>query len=275
MKPTLSNQINFLVSDKIAYFPSLGGIKNAFSWGKKSQNMSYSFGDSTSEVHKRIINFLSEAGMSDVKNSVTMAVEHSDRIFILTKENIITLDLKKSFKNSGREAVCDCILTSEKEVVIAVKPGDCGVSVIQATSRSGVKIGGLIHTGTQGMLHRLASKAIKQLQDTFDCELNKIFIGICPSIKPDNYFMHDRSRFGDIDLKNWTNLIEEREGRYHVNSLKALLNEYILCGIPGENIFAYDMDTLQASKDRVGFSHSYSFHNNENHGRFMVAIELS
>jgi copper oxidase (laccase) domain-containing protein len=268
------SKLNYLIDEEVAFFPRLTGIKHGFSWGRKSENMSYSFGENTGEVHSRIIKFLSHVGMSPIEKSVTMYAEHSDGIFILTKENLATLKIKESFKNSGYDATCDAILTTEPGITLIAKPGDCAISIIQAVSRSGVKIAGLVHTGTKGMLKRLASKTILMLQTDFDCDAKDIKVGITPSIRPESYFAHDRSKFGDLNLDEWQDLVEIKEGKFHIDILGSLIKEYIQAGITDENIFAYDIDTFESSKAKEGFSHSYSFNNNENHGRFIVAVEL-
>lgn len=192
------NKVIYLKRNQIGFFGSSLTVKNAFSWGKQSRNMSFAYSKRPKFVQKRIDKFLHDSNMSSQHDSISLITQGEDKI-IYIDENKYNSGLDLLYNNFPQRGFCvegDTIFTSVKGIPLIVKPGDCAVSIIEAVNAEGRKIVGLIHTGTSGMILGLARKSMQYLHDKLQCDLSKVKICIAPSIRPESY-----------SRENWKNIL--------------------------------------------------------------------
>jgi copper oxidase (laccase) domain-containing protein len=273
-KANLLEDILYAKSNDIACFDNLKDIKHGFTWGRNSINMSCGYAQDKGAVKNKIGNILEMLAMSSQQNAVSMSVEHGTRIVNLDGNTYKNLKEFNDIDNAGRYIECDALFTKQRNIPLICKPGDCLVSIIKALNNNGDLITGLIHTGTKGILYNLASKSVKYIKEELSCDLENIEVYICPGIFPENYFTDDINKFEGVNIEEWPKFIKLIDGKYHINLLDQLIDQYVNSGISPSRITAYKVDTYEAAKRGEGFSHVYSRLNNVPNGRFMVVVQI-
>lgn len=235
----------------IGYFPSLAKEMNhGFSWGKSSGNMQFSFGEPI-ETRVSVQKFLNALGMGNIRDSINMLPEHSDRIVDLDRK--INKNLKRS--RYGRRIRCDAFFTNLSGITLTVKPADCTTALVFCSKSDSDDVVGIVHTGRRGVELKLPEKAIYHIQEKYGCDVEKIKIGILPHL-----FQMNR-KFENIDKlkdkKVWKGFIKKKNGYYYPAETELALKQYKDAGIKSSNISIYEIDTCEAASRGQTFSYKY------------------
>ncbi len=254
------------IKPNIGYLPGLSQFVNhGFSWGKPAKNMSFKYGKN-SKVRNNIKKFLKELNMGNIYHSFNILSQHKDKII-----DIKSQDYKPN--PNGIMLKCDAAFTTLPDVTITVKPADCTTAIVYGKNSSN-KIIGLIHSGRRGVQVELPLKAVKHINKAYGIKPNEVKIGIVPSIsKESKIFEHIR----ELDTNIWDGFIEKKNGKYHVMETELALKQYKEAGVQDKNIFLYDVDTVQGTKDGLCFSQTLEYKAEKKglpfrKGRFIVAV---
>lgn len=256
----------------IAYFPLLQKhIAHGFSWGKQAGNMQFSFGDPV-EVRMNVQKFLEKLDMGDIKESVNMITELSDRIADIDEKLVESLK-KHRF---GRSVKCDAFFTNLQDITLMAKPGDCTTAIIYAHCREGSEVIGIVHTGRLSAGKELPRKAVKHLVKKYKCKITNIKVAILPHLHKEN------RRFAHLDtfknLKVWDGFIDKKDDYYYVSEEGLVISQYLDMGILRKNMQIYDIDTFVSAKQGETFSHKYHYEMEQEGkkvpiGRYIVGVK--
>lgn len=255
----------------IAYFPLLQKqVRHGFSWGKEAGNMQFSFGDLV-EVRMNVQKFLKKLDMGDIKDSVSMITELSDRIVDIDVKLVERLKRHRF----GRGVKCDAFFTNLPNITLTVKPGDCTTAIIYALTESKDEVIGIVHTGRLSAEKELPRKAIKHLIQKYKCKKSDIKVAILPHLHKEN------RKFAHLDtfknLKVWEGFINKRGGYYYVSEEGLVISQYLDLGILKKNLQIYDIDTFVAAQRGETFSHKYHYEMEQEGkkvpiGRYIVGV---
>ena len=262
------NKIHFKHKN-IGHIPQLDKyVNHGFSWGKEAGNMQFSTGDKV-EVRQRIINFLNSQNMGDIKSSINMIPEHSDRII-----DIDDIDALKRHR-FGISIHSDAVFTKLPDLTLTVKPADCTTAIIYTKNQDKEEIIGLVHSGRRGTGKELPKKAIQHLIKYYNANPRNIFVGIVPHLDKSNRKFENLNDFGNLEV--WEGFIEKKDGYYYPDESGCALDQYSNVGIPDENIYEYTVNTFTSAENGETFSHKYHVEQERKgesteDGGFMVAV---
>lgn len=256
----------------VGYFPLLPSfVKQAIAWGKGMPNMSSRVGLGRENADFATKDFLKRAGLRTdyVIKIDPSGVPESELLHVLS-------DLFK--KTMLQETFSNFLYTTDPDVTLIAKPGDCPVAIVAATLPDGLPLLGLLHAGRTQLDTYVPSQAMALLQ-TLGCDMKSTFVGIAPSIAYDNYYVRSEDVEKLIKRNNWEmrKRAKEKDGKLFLDLLGYFFDQLIDAGIPEENIQAYQLDTLTAAQHRETFSQRYASYSggDEQNGRFLVAAELA
>jgi copper oxidase (laccase) domain-containing protein len=263
----------------IATLPIFEGmLNNGFSWGKDMGNMSFSVGNQQG-VLQRIQKFLSAQDMGDISDSINMYAQHGDIIVDIDEAVLEKLPPSRE----GRDIKCDAFFTKLPNLTLTLKPADCTSAILYCElSTDGRRcandvVMGIVHTGRRGTSLELPKKVIGHLESKYQCDSEKIKIGIVPSLSKENRrFEHIR---GIENKKVWEGFIEKKNSGYYPDETKCVLHQYIDAGVKDENIQVYDVDTFEAAANKESYSYKYRYEMKKKgveieDGRFIVAARI-
>lgn len=287
LEPKILTEVVYMpgYENKVAFLPFLETlpIKHAFSWGKKSGNMSpvYAGEEGEDVVRARIKDFLEASGIEYKNDANTVGIFEGSH---LQMQKIVFEDLKNQPETKFES---NFIFTRDPRVLLSIRPGDCNVSILYARDRMGRDLVGIIHSSAQSTNAGLPRYAIEYLTQEEDVDISTIRIGITPGISKDHYSISQESdaiKNKTIDRiiveRNWKQHIDPHdqsqgdEQRRHVDILGATIMQYVEAGVSPASIEAIDIDTWGASARGEGFSNEHSKETGKSQGRYMVAVQL-
>lgn len=230
----------------------------------ESLNLSINVGDNPDYVRFNRFKLAGELGIHR-ERMVFPGQVHSDNIKVIDSSFLMLTNIRK--KNFLEET--DALITKESFVCLSVLVADC-VPVLFYDKKK--KLVAVAHSGWHNSLLNIAGKTVKTLINDFDCDPVDIYVGIGPSISPENYTV--KKDVASLFLKNYENMKDEFIKK--ISDDKYLLDLWTLIklqiekeGVPGKNIEISGLCTFK-NYDRF-FSHRRS---KGKTGRFAAGIML-
>lgn len=286
-KPRILEEILYQ-QENIARFPLLEDlpVKCGFSWGKESGNMQELIEPANPlNARGRTYAFLHRMDMSLPPRAICFSPVIKDAPEILEITPDVVSDYESSVRSDPDEPLqemqigANLMYTRLNDVTLMVKPGDCAVAVLYASTQSS-PILGVAHWGRDQLDKGLAEDAIGHLKEQ-GCDPKEIKIAISPGLSPEYHYIQEADLRKHIrNLWKWTGnfRFEEFEGerRYHLDLLGYLLDQLRDSGVSGSNIEAYGVDTYKAAERGESFSYRYSVATGQPHrnGRIIIAAQL-
>ncbi|MEN9621699.1 MAG: peptidoglycan editing factor PgeF [Candidatus Parcubacteria bacterium] len=234
-------------------------IKHGFSWGMP--NMSFAHGEPL-EVEQSEAEFLKMAGLKGDQGIVVMAPEHGVRIVEVSQDD-----------EMRRTVDCDCLVTTEKGLTLAAKPGDCIVAIITTKKSIHRQALALVHAGRKGLDHNILEKVISYLTVKHLIKTADLLVGVAPCITLKNYCIKDVAELQYPEI--WNGYMHKREDLYYLDLVGLFRHQLLSAGIKEENMVQYDVDTFDAAQTGETFSHRRSqVYPEFKNGRFIVAAQL-
>ena len=193
----------------------------AFS-GRKHGNMSLYYGETSEALNNRRI-FLSSLGI-DYRDLVCARQVHGDSVRYVTESD------RGSGANAygGSIADTDGFITNKKNTPIAVFTADCLSVFIYDPNTPAI---GLVHCGWRSLKERIASRAIRLMQEKFNTDPKNLYAGFGSSIRGCCYEVS-----GDFK-KYFSEGLSEKDGRLHLDLADVSAKELLVSGVKKENIF--------------------------------------
>jgi polyphenol oxidase len=162
---------------------------------------------------------------SDVTRFIFPRQTHSDRVAIVTSENLIhTVD------------DTDALITNEPGLFICVQTADCVPILLFDPVK---KVVAAIHAGWKGTISKIAKKTVQQMSETFGCNPADIVAGIGPSIHLHAYEVGvEVVDAVEASFSNSSALLKPsmNSGRAYFDLWEANQTVLMESGIPEENI---------------------------------------
>jgi copper oxidase (laccase) domain-containing protein len=278
-KPHQASEIltdgNIGVFDILKDTPLLHG----FSWIKPS-NMSYTketdypHPDAIDRVRERLSNFLDSLSMQALDKAV-VGVGYPGCTDIVDIDQKV-LNTVTPTENRGRFIEAGAFFTTTHTPIYAIA-GDCTWSFLYAKSAEGDSIAGLIHSGRLETNLKYPQTVIEHLQKVYGTDLKTVRIGIIPSLEP----QHHTIRSEDIhrflpDLSDWQPYIaySPRDNVYHLDVRSYVADQFIMAGVPADNIEVATAGTYESAEVNRGFSHRRATILGIPSFRFGIAVQL-
>lgn len=193
----------------------------AFS-GRKHGNMSLYYGEASEALNNRMI-FLSRLGI-DYRDLVCARQVHGDSIRYVTEAD------KGSGAGSygGSIADTDGFITDRKNIPIAVFTADCLSLFIYDPDKPAI---GLVHCGWRSSKSRIASKAVRLMQEKLNTAPQNLYAGFGSSIRGCCYQVSENFK------EYFSEGLSKKEGNLYLDLAEVNTKELLATGVKKENIF--------------------------------------
>lgn len=217
--------------------PSEPNLIIAFS-GRKHGNMSLYYGEAAEALNNRRL-FLSSLGI-DYRDLVCARQVHGDSVRYVTEAE------RGSGANAygGSIADTDGFITDKKNVPISVFTADCLSLFIYDPNTPAI---GLIHCGWRSSKARIASKAIRLMQERFSTDPKEVYAGFGSSIRGCCYEVS--KDFKEYFLEG----LSEKNGRFYLDLAEVNAKELLACGVKKENMFPAQACTFCHNEEFFSF----------------------
>ncbi|MFH2036103.1 MAG: peptidoglycan editing factor PgeF [Candidatus Zixiibacteriota bacterium] len=199
------------------------------------------------------------------ENFTTVRQIHGKKVRVITLDSIH----KEKSEKKPPDLAADALITNLPNFCITVAVADCVPIILYDPAK---KVIGVVHSGWQGTVKKIAESAIKTMIERFNCESSNIVAGIGPSIGPCCYEVGDkvikkvRKAF---DCHNDLLINEENSELIHLDLWKANHEILLSSGLKNENIEVSSQCT-KCNPDRF-FSYRVQ---GERYGRMAASIML-
>lgn len=176
-------------------------------------NMSHTVGDNPEIVNENRIAFFKALGL--MENEVALQRQiHSD--------NITYVDHGGIYPDS------DGLITNKRNLGLAVSSADCAAVFIYDNEE---KVICGIHSGWRGTEKRIIARAVEELKNSYNCNVNNMFVYIAPSISQKNYEVG-----GEVADKFNKEFLLYKNNKIYLDVSGANYNMLLQSGIPDKNI---------------------------------------
>lgn len=176
-------------------------------------NMSHTVGDNPEIVNENRIAFFKALGL--MENEVALQRQiHSD--------NITYVDHGGIYPDS------DGLITNKRNLGLAVSSADCAAVFIYDSEQ---KVICGIHSGWRGTEKRITARAVEELKNSYNCNVNNMFVYIAPSISQKNYEVG-----GEVADKFNKEFLLYKNNKIYLDVSGANYNMLLQSGIPDKNI---------------------------------------
>lgn len=167
----------------------------------------------------------------EYKNIVQTNQAHTDNVVKIEKKINENEPDFYEYKNT------DGLITNKNEIVLSTKNADCILILFFDPVK---KVIANVHSGWRGTLQRISLKTVQKMQEQYGSKPEDIIACICPSIRK-CHFEVDKEVYEMFnqefqDLKNLSEIIEQKENKWHIDTV--LINKIILkqFGLKEDNI---------------------------------------
>jgi copper oxidase (laccase) domain-containing protein len=263
----------------IAYFPSLQNhLIHGFSWGKGIPNYSYAkepgfpSSESIDTVKARVSNFLTDLNLNKDENIFVLQAP-------ITEENILDLKISdiKNFQHTdhGIFIKAGAVITTSKDCVLTVPPGDCRFGLIHAKTSDRQDLFAAIHHSREQLDSHFLTRVVNHLKNNYGCDPKEMKVGITPGISQ----KYHRLKFNGLkNPEDWkSHLSYEEDGYLHADILGYALAQYQSLGITQIEAYSNDVCTYKSALDGdFNASHRFSLDNlcSQKEGRILIAAKL-
>jgi hypothetical protein len=210
-----------------AFSTRLGGVSEG---SFESLNLGLHTGDDKEEVLKNRSIICNELNMN---SSQIVAGEqiHSDQIKVVTKED----QGKGALSYESSISKTDALITAQIGVTLTSYYADCVPIIILDPEK---KVVALAHGGWKGTVKKIAQKTVLRMKEEFASQVEKLLIGIGPSIGPCCYEVDDYViNFLRDAFNYWDELVVKvEEGKWKLNLWESNWRQLQDIGVLKENI---------------------------------------
>jgi hypothetical protein len=271
------------VEPGVGYFPLLGEAQSlhGFTWGPTSENMAYRLHDPDADPHditRRNNDFLRSLGMMPLNRAVVV-----EALIGVPGENKTPVDITKTYLSNvsaTERGIFDpshLIFTTLPEQPLAIKPGDCSVSLVYGQTDRQEPVVGIIHASRNELAIKLPALAMRHLETEYGCDPSSLRIGVAPSLSKEHHVILAKDVAQHIpDMSIWSkHSSPDENGDIHLDVPGLLVAQFVDADVSPGNIQIYDVDTYDAAASGESFSHRFATMNQSNRvGRYMLAIQI-
>jgi len=263
-------------------FPILSGkVKGGFAWGGKNMSTKPEFDiDHTASIN--VAKFLDQLGLPKKIvqiSSTAMGPKGIDNILEVTEEIF-----DEFVEDNLVLTPIEFMYTKDPQFTLMVKTADCSSCIITAINREGKRIVGVAHWGRKGVDDLNPQKMVRWLIEHEGCTLESMYIGLAPSIGLKHHTLTKKEIFEDIPSKlpghkNWDEFLvgpvsEKGEEVYHIDLLGRIKDMLVSEGVLEEHIEIFAIDTYEAAREGLTFSHRLSQVTGAKEGRMVLGAAL-
>lgn len=230
-----------------------------------SLNVRMSSGDLKENVLKNLRIIKSELNLSGVHKA---AQAHTDNILIIDSSNKEKYEIEKM-----NDEEYDGYILNEKGISTVITTADCNPIIIYDPVKN---IVANVHSGWKGTIKQIYLKAVKLMNEKFNCSLEDIIVCIGPSINKCCFCSSD-IKFKKKFLNVWPNeneyITTKESGEFYIDLGYVIKKDLINLGLKENNIVLSNICTLCNSD--VCFSYRLTTKRKENdYGTMGTFVEL-
>lgn len=221
--------------DKLTHgcFLKSGGVSTGI---YSSLNVRMSSGDLKENVLKNLGIIKDELNLSNIHKA---AQAHTDNILIIDNMNKEKYQIEKM----NREEY-DGYLLNENGISTVITTADCNPIIIYDPVKN---IAANVHSGWKGTIKQIYLKAVKLMNEKFNCNLQDIIVCIGPSINK-CCFCSSEIEFKKQFLNVWSNeneyITTKESGEFYIDLGYVIKKDLISLGIKESNIVLSNICTL-------------------------------
>ena len=172
-----------------------------------------------------------------------------ERIFCASQvhgDEILSVSAPRgSIFGPGEPVRADGLITAERDLYLGVLTADCVPLLLFDPRRSVV---GAVHAGWRGTVQGIAHRAVRSMQQTFDCNAADIRVAIGPAVGPCCYVVGEEVVRACLEIDPSTRpfLDPASEGRWKMNLSAINLHQLIATGIGRKNVTSFPLCTCCA-----------------------------
>lgn len=227
-----------------AFSSRMGGVSPA-PW--ESLNLGYSTGDAAENVRENRRRFLATLN-ADPDRLVCGRQVHGRRIVAVDRP--------------GLYDACDGLITTEKNIVLAIKTADCASLLLFDPIQ---KVLAVIHCGWRGVVKNIVEEAIARLTTAYSSRTISICAAIGPALRSCCYEIQE-----DVARHFSGEFVIRREGSLFLDLVGAIESRLVKSGVPEHSIDVCDHCTC--CEKELFFSYR---RDGQRSGRMMLAAMLS
>ena len=151
-------------------------------------------------------------------------------------------DVVKDIKEYTTESFefVDGFITNKKNIPIVTKYADCTPIILYDKMKNVI---GNVHSGWRGTLQRISVKAVRLMEEKYNCNPADIIVCIGPCIKQSHFQVEEdfiakfKQEFGNVEKYYKTGEIVEGKQKYYFDTTSLIIDYLTEIGINRENIF--------------------------------------
>ena len=151
-------------------------------------------------------------------------------------------DVVKDIKEYTTESFefVDGFITNKKNIPIVTKYADCTPIILYDKIKNVI---GNVHSGWRGTLQRISVKAVRLMEEKYNCNPADIIVCIGPCIKQSHFQVEEdfiakfKQEFGNVEKYYKTGEIVEGKQKYYFDTTNLIIDYLTEIGINRENIF--------------------------------------
>ena len=151
-------------------------------------------------------------------------------------------DVVKDIKEYTTESFefVDGFITNKKNIPLVTKYADCTPIILYDKMKNVI---GNVHSGWRGTLQRISVKAVKMMEEKYNCDPTDIIVCIGPCIKQCHFQVEEdfidkfKQEFGNVEKYYKTGEVIEGKQKYYFDTTNLIIDYLTEIGINRANIF--------------------------------------
>jgi YfiH family protein len=218
---------------------------------------------------KNVNHFVSDRNAFPKRNDFTLSLSSSpDKDFVATNRSLVatsmSIESNKLFfpsqvhqtrivnvtSNTEKDELLDtdALITSEREICIAVMSADC-VPILLYDKRN--QVVAAVHSGWKGTVAKILTKTLTEMKRAYNTDGKDVIAGIGPSVSVDSYEVGEEVI--DAVEKYFSTsselLVNRANGKAKLDLWKANIQQLIEFGVPVKSIEVSNLCTIKNNND--------------------------
>lgn len=168
----------------------------------------------------------------------TLNIDSNKIIKSAQKHTDVVKDIKE-YTTESFEFV-DGFITNKKNIPLVTKYADCTPIILYDKMKNVI---GNVHSGWRGTLQRISVKAVKMMEEKYNCDPADIIVCIGPCIKQCHFQVEEdfidkfKQEFGNVEKYYKTGEVIEGKQKYYFDTTNLIIDYLTEIGINRANIF--------------------------------------
>lgn len=168
----------------------------------------------------------------------TLNIDSNKIIKSAQKHTDVVKDIKE-YTTESFEFV-DGFITNKKNIPLVTKYADCTPIILYDKMKNVI---GNVHSGWRGTLQRISVKAVKMMEEKYNCDPADIIVCIGPCIKQCHFQVEEdfidkfKQDFGNVEKYYKTGEVIEGKQKYYFDTTNLIIDYLTEIGINRANIF--------------------------------------